>query len=83
MENLFEKKITERLKKKGWYNIKMGLTNRPGMPDRQYLKNGRSFFIEFKDVDGTLSPLQEYRIKELRAIGFHVLVLHRPAPIKS
>ena len=41
----------------------------------RYTKGGKASFIEVKRPGERPRPLQEYRIKELRALGFEVEIL--------
>lgn len=75
MERDIERKITKKMRERGWFDVKLMQTNRNGMPDRMFLKAGRVFFVEFKSRHGRLSELQKLRIGELRTMGFHVLVV--------
>lgn len=74
-ESKFEQNWSEKAKKKGWYNVKIIQASKNGMPDRMFLKNGMIIFVEFKAKKGRLSPLQKYRIAELRKMNFHVLII--------
>ena len=77
-ESLFEQKISKKAAKKGWLPIKIIQANMNGLPDRMFLKDGKVFFIEFKAKNGKLRQLQEYRIKQLRKLGFHCFVMYAP-----
>ena len=74
-ESKFERKWAAKAKNKGWLPVKNIQTSLNGWPDRMFLKDGKVFFAEFKAKNGKLSPLQEYRIEQLRALKFHVLVI--------
>tara|TARA_Y100000361_G_scaffold72128_1_gene63876 strand:- start:5996 stop:6238 length:243 start_codon:yes stop_codon:yes gene_type:complete len=66
------KKIKE-LEAEGYYVIKLMKTNKNGIPDLIALKeNEAPYFIEVKTNKGKLSPLQAYRIDELKELGFKV-----------
>lgn len=72
-----ESKIEKRLKKEieliGGKAKKFVSPGSSGEPDRiVLLPPGRIFFIETKAPGEKLRPLQEYRAKELRALGFDV-----------
>ena len=54
----------------GYYVVKLILTNKPGIPDLLFLKNGKAFFIEIKRPGEKPCPLQDYRINELKKMGF-------------
>jgi hypothetical protein len=38
------------------------------------LKEGKVMFIEVKTVEGKLSAIQEFRISQLRGLGFKVFI---------
>lgn len=58
----------------GWYVIKLITTNRNGIPDLLCVKDNDVKFIEVKAKNGKLSPLQDYRINELKSYGIKVEV---------
>ena len=49
-------------------------TNKNGIPDYVMLKDGKAVFVESKEKWDKLSPIQIYRIKELKELGFKVYV---------
>ena len=63
-------RIIKRLEAEGYYVVKLILTNKPGIPDLLCLKNGKALFIEVKRPKEKPRPLQEYRMNELRNLGF-------------
>lgn len=46
-----------------------------GYPDLICLKDGKAVFIECKEGNDNLKPLQKYRIDELRQLGFEAFCL--------
>lgn len=69
IENYFKKQV-ELIGGKAYKFVSPGTS---GVPDRIVLLPGRKiFFIELKAPDKKLRKLQEYRAKELRALGFDV-----------
>ena len=59
----------------GYYVIKLTMTNKNGIPDLLAIpRNSDVIFIEVKAVNGKLSKLQEYRLKELQNHGVKVEV---------
>ncbi len=67
---LQSKKIKE-LESQGYYVIKLMKTNKNGIPDLLALKpNEPPYFVEVKTPKGRVSPLQEYRLSELKQLGF-------------
>ena len=77
-ESKFEQRTSKRLEARGWMAVKLMQTNKNGIPDRMYLRDGQIFFIEFKSAIGRLSEVQNYRIKELRDKHFHVFIFKEP-----
>ena len=73
-EAKLQKKLIDKYEAQGWYVLKLIKTNKNGIPDLLCLKHRENpRFIEVKSQDrkGVLSPIQRYRIKELRANGFY------------
>lgn len=70
LESKIQARIIKRLESEGYYVIKLILTNKNGIPDLLVLKDGRAFFVEVKRPGEKPRPLQEYRMNELRELGF-------------
>ncbi len=71
-EGQIQSKRIKQLEADGYYVIKLMKTNKNGIPDLLALKSNEApFFIEVKTSKGVLSPLQEYRLQELDALGFN------------
>jgi len=69
-QQIQSKKIKE-LESDGYYVIKLIQTNKNGIPDLLALKvDEPPLFVEVKTSGGRLAKLQEYRIKELKQLGF-------------
>ena len=69
IENYLKKQV-ESIGGKAYKFVSPGVS---GVPDRiVQLPGGRIFFIELKAPGKKLRPLQEYRVKELRNLGFDV-----------
>ena len=66
LESKIQKRIIDRLELDGWYVIKLMKTNRNGIADLLALKESETMFIEVKQPNGKLSPLQVFRIEEMR-----------------
>ena len=73
-EGKIQKKITDRLKKDGWFTTKLMQTSTNGIPDVLAVRPGRTLFIEVKTERGRLAELQKYRISELEKFGQEVIV---------
>jgi len=74
MASKFQTKTIKRLKAKGWKVLKIIRLNESGYPDLLALRNGEAIWIECKEANDTLKPLQSFRIKELKENGFNAFV---------
>lgn len=75
MASKHQTKLINEYKAKGYYVINLIKTNKNGIPDLLCLKDGeKPLFIESKEKNDTLKPLQEFRIKELINLGFRAFV---------
>lgn len=75
LESKVQSRIIKRYEAQGWFVVKLVLTSKPGIPDLLCLKDGKAVFIEVKRPGEKPGPLQDYRIAELRRMGFDVQVL--------
>ena len=73
-ESMIEKKVCDYATKKGWLVFKC--TGLKGVPDRIFHKEGKTFYIEFKRMEGKLSKIQEVFIRRLTASGIAVYVIN-------
>ena len=73
-EQDYQKKISDKLEKEGWYVIKLIKTNKNGIPDLIAIKEDKTIFIECKTLKGKLSKIQEFRLDELKANGIECFV---------
>lgn len=73
-ESKYQAKLIKQYEAEGWYVVKLITTNKNGCPDLILLKPNEFKFVEVKAEKGKLSPLQEYRIKELQEKNFNVEV---------
>jgi Holliday junction resolvase len=70
-EQKIQSKRIKQLEADGYYVIKLVKTNKNGIPDILAIPKGANvIFSEIKTKKGVLSPLQEYRLKELSDLGF-------------
>jgi Holliday junction resolvase len=75
LESKIQRQKIKELESKGYYVIKLITTNRPGVPDILAIPPGSDILmIEVKGPSGKTSPLQDFRIKELRDHGINVEV---------
>jgi Holliday junction resolvase len=74
-EQEIQTKRIKELEAEGYYVIKLIKTNKNGIPDIIAIPpNSNVIFSEVKTIKGKVSPLQEYRLKELQAYGFRTEV---------
>lgn len=66
----YQTKIIKQFEKDGYYVINLIRTNKNGITDLLCLRDGESIFIECKEANDTLKPLQKLRIDELRSMNF-------------
>lgn len=69
-----QRKLIKQLEAEGYYVLKLIKTNKNGIPDLVALKPNDVKFIEVKGVTTPVSKLQEYRIKELKKLGFDATI---------
>ena len=75
MESKIQAKLIKELEAKGYYVLKLSVTNKPGIPDLIALpKDCNAVFIEVKQGGKKARPLQDYRIKELNNHGIKAFV---------
>ena len=58
----------------GWFVVNLIKTSKNGIPDLLCLKDGKAVFIECKEKNDSVKPLQEFRIKQLKEMGFEAYV---------
>ena len=72
----FQTKMIKEYEAKGYFVIDLILTNKKGIADLLCLKEGEPpLFIECKEFNDTVKPLQLYRQKELINRGFRSIIL--------
>jgi Holliday junction resolvase len=70
LESKIQKDLIAKLKKEGYYVIKLIITNCPGIPDIIAIPpNSDVEFYEVKGPTGKLKPMQVFRINELTKHG--------------
>ena len=75
MESKVQKKLIKSLESKGYYVIKLSVTNKNGIPDIIAIpKDCNCEFYEVKRPGGIVSELQKFRAKELEEHGVKVFM---------
>ena len=75
MASKFQRKIINEYRAKGYKVINIIKVSENGMPDLMCLKDGKVIFIECKELNDTIKPLQKYKINELIKLGFDAFCL--------
>ena len=75
-ESAIEGQACKRVKQwLGVLSVKLNVKGARGWPDRMFLlPGGAPLFIEFKVPGARPDPLQDYRMDQLRALGYNVEV---------
>lgn len=76
MASKFQSKLIREYKAKGYIVLNTIKLSESGYPDLILLKDGKTTFIEVKEGNDTLKPLQKFRIDELIKQGFDAFCLH-------
>lgn len=70
MASKFQTKIIKQYERQGYFVLNLIKTNKPGIGDLLCLKEGeKPIFIECKEEDDTVKPLQNYRGREVQKYG--------------
>lgn len=71
LEKQIEAKVCRWAKKNGVKFYKLGGQNNRGKPDRIFMYNGETLFLELKAPGKKPTKLQDQEIESLRACGIH------------
>ena len=83
-EASIEKRLKNEVEKIGGKSLKFVSPGTTGVPDRiVLLPHGKLIFVELKATGKKMSPIQEYRAKEYRALGFDVRCINSIEKIKE
>lgn len=64
-ESKLQTRVRKDLTKKGWLVVKINLCSKPGWPDLEAIRFGRTVRLEMKSAGKPLEPLQEVRHEEI------------------
>lgn len=83
-ESSIERRLKVEVERLGGKCLKFVSPGVVGVPDRiVLLSHGRIIFVELKAPGKKLSPIQEYRAKELRKLGFRVECIDSVEKVKE
>jgi Holliday junction resolvase len=71
----FQNKVKKQMQEQGYTVLKIIKLSDSGYPDLQCLKDGKTVWIECKEKNDTLKPLQKLRIDQLIKQGFDAYCL--------
>lgn len=74
-ESKLEREASRFATAKGWFQTKIQKASINGFPDRLFIKDGRTIYVEFKSKSGSLRPEQERVIADMRDKGAEVYVI--------
>ncbi|MBK5243195.1 VRR-NUC domain-containing protein [Clostridium sp.] len=84
LESRIEKRLKDEVEKIGGKSLKFVSPGSSGEPDRiVLLPGGKIIFVELKAPGEKLKPLQIFRAKELRNLGFDVRCIDSVKKIKE
>lgn len=75
LESKIEKQCCLYAEKRGWWQTKIEKASVRGFPDRLFIKDGETVYVEFKNEKGRLSADQERIIAKMREQGARVYVI--------
>jgi len=77
MSSKFQSKIIKQYEANGWTVLNIIRLSDNGFPDLLCMKLGETdTWIECKEGNDTLKPLQKFRIEQLRKLGKKAFCLH-------
>lgn len=77
MASAFQNKLKKQMQSKGYTVVSVIKLSANGYPDLLCMKDGKSVWIECKEKNDTLKPLQKHRIDELINNGFRAYCIQK------
>jgi hypothetical protein len=74
-ESMIEKTVSAYARGKGWLTFKFSSPGQRAVPDRLYIKNGLTIYIEFKRLGKKPTKLQLHTHEKMREKGAKVYVV--------
>lgn len=75
LESKIEAQCVKWAKDNGWLSYKFVSPSNRGVPDRMFLRDGKTVFVEFKQPSKKPSTLQARQIVLLKSYDFKVFVI--------
>lgn len=83
-ERVIERRLVEVCRERGWVAAKFVSPGMAGVPDRIVMvPGGRVVFVELKAPGETPTPIQRYRHRQLRELGFTVRIVNSTEDIEA
>jgi Holliday junction resolvase len=73
----YQSELIKEYESKGYTVLKTIRLNKSGYPDLMCMKEGKTIWIESKEPNDTLKPLQKHRIDQLRKDGFKAYAMQK------
>jgi len=73
----YQEEIISKYESMGYDVLKTIRLNKSGYPDVMAMKNGITTWIEVKEPNDTLKPLQKLRIDQLKKNGFNAFATQK------
>ena len=80
LESKIEKDSVKEAKNHGWFSFKVVSPNFRGAPDRAFIKNGHTVYIEYKQPGKKPTPLQ---VKVHQIFSEHGVKVHIATSVKE
>lgn len=75
LESKIESACVNWARANDWLSYKFVSPGNSGVPDRMFLRNGKTVFVEFKQPGGKTSTLQKRQIAILESHDFRVFII--------
>lgn len=75
LEKTIEKNCVKWAESQGWLSYKFVSPSNRGVPDRIFLRDGKTVFVEFKKPGGETSALQVRQIEKIKSYDFKVFII--------
>ena len=83
LERSVEAGLRRQVEKRGGLCLKFTSPGCSGVPDRVIIAEGRVVFVELKQEDGRLRPMQKVMIRRMQRAGADVRVVYGAAGVRE